>query len=519
MAALLAALLLPGSAAASASAANHVAPTVGGGANPAAKNGDFVTRSGSQLKLGGKPFRFSGANIEWLGLIGYGPLNFEPSQNERFPTHYEIDDALATAHEMGATVVRAQTLGDTVGCPNCLEPRAGEFNPAAFAVMDYAIARAKYYGIRLIMEFEGDSRAQHVADTDVYSRWGGGGNFYTDPKVIRTFEGHIAAILNRVNTYTGVAYKNDPSILGWMDCNFCGDTDAANTNKWIQAIGSYVKSIDHQHLFISNGSIPDEQLLAASSVDAYALEIYPHWAPYAGMTTEQMNQLAHTAAAEAVAAGKVWFMSEYGWDKTDLATPADLQNFLTGVEKDPNISGDLFWALESHTNGHGWQPIPANELCQPGTNDSTPPPGPGPADGSGCYSNEDGNWWALYYTGIPTMSHTQADMAARAQILRTHAYQMRGFHNTPKHDTPPAPTITSTDGGRVYWQGSAGAASYSIQRSTAPQGHWTTVCDHCVTDLSDGWPETTNGGWYRVIPYNLDGKPGPTSAPFPGGRR
>jgi len=29
---------------------------------------EFVTRSGSSLELSGKPFRYSGPNIEWLGL-------------------------------------------------------------------------------------------------------------------------------------------------------------------------------------------------------------------------------------------------------------------------------------------------------------------------------------------------------------------------------------------------------------------------------------------------------------------
>ena len=97
-------------------------------ATPAAAHAerwDFVTRSGSRLMLDGKPFRFAGANIEWLGLVGYGPLNFDAGQTERFPSEYEVDDALATAKELGATVVRAQTLGDTVGCANCLEPTLG----------------------------------------------------------------------------------------------------------------------------------------------------------------------------------------------------------------------------------------------------------------------------------------------------------------------------------------------------------------------------------------------------------
>ena len=99
----------------------------------------FVQRTGSHLTLSGAPFRYSGPNIEWLGLEGYGP--HDPA-GPRFPSHFEIDDAFATAAEMGARVVRAQTIGDTVGCPLCIEPEQGKFNEAAFQASDYAIATA-----------------------------------------------------------------------------------------------------------------------------------------------------------------------------------------------------------------------------------------------------------------------------------------------------------------------------------------------------------------------------------------
>ena len=491
--------LLPGSA----YAANNSAPTD--------RNWGFVTHSGSHLELDGKPFRFSGANIEWLGLIGYGPHNWGPGQTEVYPSDYEINDALATAHEMGATVVRAQTLGDTVGCGNCLEPTLGQFNPRAFRVMDYAVMRARHYGIRLIFEFEGDSRAVNSgATTSIFSDWVGGGNFQTDPTVIKDFENHIAHIVDHVNTYTGIPYKDDPSILGWMDCNACGGSDAASNNSLVATISSYVKSLDPHHLFIDNSTASD---MSIPSVDVYATEIYPHWSQYYGLDAQQILELPHQQAAEAAAAGKAWMMSEFGWDDTDIATPAGLQTWLAGIEQDHNISGDLFWALESHANGHGWQPIPANDECQADDSDTAPPTQPDPT-GKGCYTNEDGNWWALYYTGIPTLSNTQSDMAQRAQILRTHAYRMRGFTTLPPHDIPPAPAITSITDGRVYWQGSAGAAVYSIEHASTPGGPWTTVCDRCVTDLSNGWPQTTRSGWYRVIPYNLGGVPGPASAPY-----
>jgi len=84
------------------------------------------------------------------------------------------------------------------------------------------------------------------------------------------------------------------------------------------------------------------------------------------------------------------------------------------------MAGDLSWALESHNDVHGWQPLPADNRCIARADDSKPPPSTPSDDGAGCFTNEDGNWWALYYTGISTLSHDAADMAARAQLLRAH---------------------------------------------------------------------------------------------------
>ena len=89
------------------------------GGNSAVAAASFVQRSGTHLTLAGKPYRFGGANIEWLGLSNYGPAYPTPP---RYPTHGEVDRALATASRLGARVVRSQTLADSVGCDACLEP-------------------------------------------------------------------------------------------------------------------------------------------------------------------------------------------------------------------------------------------------------------------------------------------------------------------------------------------------------------------------------------------------------------
>jgi mannan endo-1,4-beta-mannosidase len=100
---------------------------------------------------------------------------------------------------------------------------------------------------------------------------------------------------------------------------------------------------------------------------------------------------------------------------------------------------------------------------------------------------------------------------------------MRGLR-VPRHAPPPAPTVTSVAygptsiagrvGARVYWQGSAGASNYTVQRAARASGPWQTVCTRCVTDVDDGFADVSaaaRGAWYRVIPYNLDGRSGPAS--------
>src|SRR5271155_3207382 len=129
---------------------------------------DFVQRAGTRLTLHGTPFRYSGPNIEWLGLEGYGPHD---PMGPHLPSHFEIDDAFDTAAEMGAKVVRAQTMGDTVGCPLCIEPTEGNFNEAAFASSDYAVATAHKHGMKLIIPLIGDCATCAGGGIGQYLAW------------------------------------------------------------------------------------------------------------------------------------------------------------------------------------------------------------------------------------------------------------------------------------------------------------------------------------------------------------
>jgi hypothetical protein len=443
------------------------------------------------LLLAGRPYRFGGANIEWLGLAGYGPS--DPT-GPHYASHYEIDDALATARELGATVVRSQTMGDSAGCSACIEPELGLFNDAAFERIDYALASARAHGIRIIATLVGDD-ALSGGTGCVYLGWRGISvpncslvnmePFWTDPTVIGDVQQHIAAVLGHVNVYTHVAYKNDPTILGWDLVNGGGSPPA-----WTRVIGRFIRGIDGRHLILSDASNA-----RFSVVDACVAFVYPHW----GLTPA----VAKPKVAACRAAHKPFLAYEYGWDRTNFPTVRALRSFLGSLQANPEVSGDAFWALQAHNDGHGWMPIPADVT-----------------DPVAAARVETGEWWALYYPGVKTLVTSAADMAARAQALRSHNYAMRGAP-LPAHAIPPAPTITSAVYGQagstqVYWQGSAGAENYSVQRASAAGGPWLTVCRRCVTDRSDGYVDNAaaaKDGWYRVVPYNLDGKPGPASRP------
>jgi hypothetical protein len=304
----------------------------------------FITRSGSQLLLDGQHFRFTGANIYWLGLSNVastsGGQTIPTSANGfYYPSRWAINDALSTAKEMGMTVVRSHYLGISVGdplavCPTLHSILENQPNLTAFNTIDYAIYLAGQLGIKLIIPFV-DNYYYNNMGKRTFTNWRGitSGDqgtdwqveeqvFFTNSQIVSDFQSYIALFLNRINQFNGIAYKNDPTIMAWETGN---EIDPPPT--WTATIAQYIKSIDSNHLVIdgsyinntdpANGTFTSEQLNNAD-VDIISNHFYPTY-----------NQIALNDAAQAAGISpsfpnanppKAYLIGEYDWTYTPVAT-------------------------------------------------------------------------------------------------------------------------------------------------------------------------------------------------------
>ncbi len=417
----------------------------------------FVTRSGTQLLLDGQPFRFAGANMHWLGL----------DDSTDYPSQFRINDGLDAAQAMGATVIRSHDLGISTGCPNCIEPALGVFNQTALAHDDYVINAAKARGIRLIIPLT-DNWHYPAGGKHNFTDWRGiadENQFYYNVLVISDFETYIKTLLDHVNTYTGVAYKDDPTIMAWETGN-----ELQPPTTWTQTISAYIKSIDPNHLVIDGKAGIDPNAASLTNVDIVSDHYYP----------KSLADLKNDAAF-AIKVGKVFYAGEFDWNDANGGDP--LSSFLAAIESNTIIAGDSYWELWSHNDQYGYK---SNDIQ-----------------------------YTLHYPGdTPAMS-------ASVQQLRTHAYHMRQIP-APAVGVPDVPLLHTVlkngANNALIWRGTALAASYSIERSTVgANGPWNVICDKCVTDLSPPWvDETTPAGtvWYRITAYNVSGVAGQPSTPY-----
>jgi mannan endo-1,4-beta-mannosidase len=269
---------------------------------------EFVRRAGNSLTLGGSPFLFIGANAYDLPRMAAAGRRAE------------VDAVIASAASLGLTVLRTWAFYDSSdpSAVGAMQVGPGGYREEGLRGLDYVVARARSAGIRLILplvnswdEFGGmnqyvrwrsgllgppgaaaggertDLRRTDVPRTVISGTRGtsyrvfpvGGGrhdDFYTDSVIVEWFRAYCAMLAQRVNVHTGVAYRDEPAILGWELANEPRSSDPSGNviARWLEETGSFLRTVDPVHLIGSGEEGFD------TTPDGYAASagLFPAWA-------------------------------------------------------------------------------------------------------------------------------------------------------------------------------------------------------------------------------------------------
>jgi hypothetical protein len=465
---------------------------------------DFVARSVQpdgtpDLTSLGNQLRFGGINITWLGLR----TDTGREADLRTPTAFEIDDVLNTVQALGSGYIRTVSLLASAGCALCVTPSVGHLNADALAHADHILKLAHDAGLKLVLPLAGSGRcdaqgaAVYITDTQCVfaaSRGLPPGDFYTDADVRAAFARHVTSLLNHINPETGLAWKDDPTIMAWENCDRCGaGIDVAVLADWAEWLGHTIKAVDGRHLY-ENGAFagriavpgapdsarPDAAKLGLPSIDIVGDVMAP--APGAPPDAFAVAQQAVTAA------GRVYVIDDYAWSPAHFASGDDLDAFFTAIVKNRDVAAAFLSDLGGHAEQGGWLPPALPDEPE------------------------------LYFPGAPTREADLATMTPRARAVRRFDYNMMDIVLPPAFARPPPPQIISVTHGKLIWRGSAGATRYSVSRSAdlTQTGSWQELCDQCATDADPSWqdPSVPSGNvWYRMLPFNANMHPGEPSDP------
>ncbi|GEM11152.1 glycoside hydrolase [Rhodotorula toruloides] len=311
----------------------------------------FVTKvyRSNQLTLNGSPFTIVGPNIFWLCQgQDYGPLGSYTDKSM-------VREALAIA-------IRALSCGISTGTynnlnPYNLEPAFNSFDSAAWDIRDYVLYAAREYGLRVILTLTDNYAYYHGGKYD-FLNWrraslaNNGADFYINRAVMAAYNSYITYFITHVNSYTGVAYYNDPTIIAW-------ETGYINAEvwppySWTKFIIQTIRKYDINHLIIdgTNGfwnytTGATSAGLTLSGVDMVTDHGYPR---NTGIISKEYSLMKPAL--------KNFLIGEFDWTTTYSST--DLATYLNLIESWKPLVGDDGYSIY-YPNGNSL-PDEANVL-------------------------------------------------------------------------------------------------------------------------------------------------------------
>lgn len=357
--------------------------TSGSRYNPKADAAGFVTVKDGSFVLNGKEFRFAGTNNYYM--------------------HYESDkmlgDALDAAVGMDVKVLRVWGFMNGMTSQNrdhnvygMTEPPSGD-SPGSFGVpeskrkvkgvkdaferLDYTVAEAGKRGIRLVIalnnywaDFGG------IQQGSAWQNWFGlakAEDFYTDPAARESYKRYVEWLLRRVNTYTGIPYNQDPTIMTWELMNEPrnpSDKTGEIVTAWADEMSAWVKKIapmqlcavgdeggfkradlsgfmeEGNHMYNGFEGTDFDALLALKNVDYGTYHLYPEaWGIKAEAVEGWGVQWIRDHVDSGKAARKPVVLEEYGISATGDQNRLAIYDEWNRTALETGGAGSMFWIL------------------------------------------------------------------------------------------------------------------------------------------------------------------------------
>lgn len=310
---------------------------------------DFVQIDKGKFILNGKEFRFAGTNAYYLP--NYEKI--DPPVVEKTLDAFKVADI---------SVVRMWAFYDGYDCgyssvdpdENVIQTLPGVYNEKALRDLDLVIAKGKQRGLRFILPFI--NYWDELGGICQYNTWAGAENpsvnmdfFLNNEQTQKWFRDYISMLLNRINTYTGVAYKDEPAIFSWQIMNE-GRNKGQNPEilrDWYQEMAQYIKSIAPDQLVGTGEEGFDEGTPSVYSVRKYSNT-------YALRAGEGTSYVLNTAIPEIDYGNAHWYPTEFGFGYTinnDLLVAQEA--WLSDHKRIANMEGKPFLLGEYGFPGWG----------------------------------------------------------------------------------------------------------------------------------------------------------------------
>jgi mannan endo-1,4-beta-mannosidase len=350
---------------------------------------DFITRKGAELLLGGRPYRFAGANLWYAAWLGA-----DAPWGNRDRLRRELDTLAA----MDVRNLRIAASAEDSPLRNSVKPafrtRGSVWNPLLVDGLGYALAELGKRDMKAVLYLT--NFWEWSGGMMTYLSWVNGGKyldmndpahpwpefpdmaagFYANAEAVGLYHDYVRATVTR--------HAGDPVIMAWQLANEPRPGGSARSaelllpayNGWIRSTAKLIKSLSPRHLVSTGseglkGSVEHADVYKAAhafpEIDYCTAHIWPlNWGwvdakDIAGTNDASFAKVRtyidqHVTLASEL--GKPLVIEEFGYprdgggydpESTTRYRDAYYRLIYAAVEANPGIAGSNFWAW----NGEG----------------------------------------------------------------------------------------------------------------------------------------------------------------------